>query len=51
MNQEIQSWIALAIVLATLGVFTSKLFFRRKKVGGCPSCGGSGKSALPKMKA
>jgi hypothetical protein len=46
MNQEIQSWLALAIVLATLGVFTSRLFFRRKKAGGCPSCGGSSKKPL-----
>jgi hypothetical protein len=50
MNAEIQSWLALAVVIGTLGVFVSRMF-RKKKAGGCPSCGGSGKSALPKVKA
>ncbi len=50
MNHDVQSWLALGIVLGTLGIFVSRLF-RKKKVGGCPSCGGGGKSALPKVKA
>jgi hypothetical protein len=49
MNHEVQSWLALAIVVATIGVFVSRLF-RKKKVGGCPSCGGGGKTTM-KVKA
>jgi hypothetical protein len=44
MNHDIQSWLALAVVLGTLAVFASRLF-RKKKAGGCPSCGGGGKTA------
>lgn len=43
MNRDVQSWLALAVVVGTIAVFVSRMF-RKKKAGGCPSCGGGGKT-------
>jgi hypothetical protein len=38
-SNDWQSWAALLVVLGTAMVFVKRTFWKKKKVGGCASCG------------